>query len=104
MQRNGGEAVPRCSGNDAGRADYCYTQSSSPQSDPTPTMSPQSNPTMSPQSNPTADSLQNIGNNGKPANVFPLGQCQGDCDDDNECQEGLSCMQRNGGEAVPGCS
>jgi len=49
-------------------------------------------------------SLKNIGNNGNPSVYFPLGQCQGDCNNDNECQEGP--MQRSsggGGEAVPGC-
>ncbi|CAJ1960336.1 unnamed protein product [Cylindrotheca closterium] len=36
--------------------------------------------------------------------VFPLGLCVGDCDNDEDCQDGLECFQRNGGEAVPGCS
>jgi hypothetical protein len=45
-----------------------------------------------------------IGNNGVPANVFPLGECQGDCDTDAECQSGLVCFQRTADEAVPGCT
>ena len=32
-----------------------------------------------------------------------LGLCQGDCDSDGDCQEGLICFQRNGKEPVPGC-
>merc|ERR1719287_220191 len=27
-----------------------------------------------------------VGNNGRPARAFPLAECQGDCDDDGECQ------------------
>ena len=51
----------------------------------------------------TSNVLEEVGNNGEPADVFPLGQCQGDCDNDEECQPGLVCMQRDGGEVVPGC-
>ena len=51
----------------------------------------------------TSNVLEEVGNNGEPADVFPLGQCQGDCDNDEECQSGLVCMQRDGGEDVPGC-
>ncbi|KAL3942014.1 MAG: hypothetical protein SGBAC_003726 [Bacillariaceae sp.] len=36
--------------------------------------------------------------------VFPLDLCVGDCDNDSDCKDGLECFQRNGGEAVPGCS
>jgi len=36
--------------------------------------------------------------------AFPLGECEGDCDNDNECEGSLVCMKRNGGEIVPGCS
>jgi hypothetical protein len=43
------------------------------------------------------------GNNGKPRGHYPLGECQGDCDNDKECKEGLICFHRDGGEAVPGC-
>eukprot|EP00984_Skeletonema_dohrnii_P002523 scaffold874_cov126-Skeletonema_dohrnii-CCMP3373.AAC.2 len=45
-----------------------------------------------------------IGNNGKPTNSFPLSECMGDCDNNEECSSGLICYQRNGNnEAVPGC-
>ena len=30
--------------------------------------------------------LQEVGNNGLPYEVFPLGQCQGDCDSKADCQ------------------
>eukprot|EP00980_Cylindrotheca_fusiformis_P021305 scaffold8211_cov117-Cylindrotheca_fusiformis.AAC.1 len=35
---------------------------------------------------------------------FPLSLCQGDCDSDVDCRNGLQCFQRNGGTDVPGCS
>lgn len=41
---------------------------------------------------------------GRPADAFPLAQCQGDCDSDRDCQSGLICYQRNGGETVKGCA
>jgi len=37
-------------------------------------------------------------------NMLPLGQCEGDCDDDAHCAEGLYCSQRIGTDAVPGCT
>ena len=33
-----------------------------------------------------------------------LGLCEGDCDNDSDCAPGLKCFQRDGLEAVPGCS
>mmetsp|Transcript_23014 Transcript_23014/g.34333 ORF Transcript_23014/g.34333 Transcript_23014/m.34333 type:complete len:601 (+) Transcript_23014:77-1879(+) len=47
--------------------------------------------------------VQRIGNNGKPNNIFPLSKCRGDCDNDQECQEGLICYQRGSYGGVPGC-
>ncbi|KAL7491834.1 hypothetical protein ACHAWT_001093 [Skeletonema menzelii] len=48
--------------------------------------------------------VQRIGNNGSPNNVFPLTECKGDCDNDQECDQGLVCYQRYASyEAVPGC-
>lgn len=43
-----------------------------------------------------------VGEVGSPSSL--LAKCQGDCDGDNTCQSGLLCMQRDGNEAVPGCS
>jgi hypothetical protein len=31
------------------------------------------------------------------------GQCQGDCDSDDDCEQGLQCFQRSSSEKVPGC-
>lgn len=30
--------------------------------------------------------------------------CEGDCDNDDECEGDLICFQRSRGEAVPGCN
>ena len=40
-----------------------------------------------------------------PVERFPLGVCEGDCDDDADCQVGLVCFQRDGNsDPIPGCS
>lgn len=39
----------------------------------------------------------------KPTSI-KLGECQGDCNRDSDCANGLVCMQRSNGETVPGCS
>jgi hypothetical protein len=40
--------------------------------------------------------------NSSPSEVR-IGQCQGDCDADEDCEAGLYCYQRAASEAVPGC-
>lgn len=45
-----------------------------------------------------------VGDNGQPSANFPLGECEGDCDKDSDCESGLVCYQRNAGSSVPGCS
>lgn len=35
--------------------------------------------------------------------TYPLGVCDGDCDDDDDCAEGLKCYNRYSDETVPGC-
>jgi hypothetical protein len=47
--------------------------------------------------------LDIVGNNGSPTRAFPLSECQGECDSDNECQGSLVCLQRDAGHSVPGC-
>lgn len=32
-----------------------------------------------------------------------LGECQGDCHDDEECGQGFRCFERSNGESMPGC-
>jgi hypothetical protein len=48
-----------------------------------------------------ANALKMEGDNGDP--VFPVGNCDGDCDSDDDCLDGLKCFQRDGNEEVPGC-
>ena len=31
------------------------------------------------------------------------GLCEGDCDDDSQCEGDLICKQRNSGDSIPGC-
>ena len=68
----------------------CSPDSLPPSTSLSPTSSPITAPTTSPTltASPTSSTLpfQDIGNNGSPAEVFPLGECQGDCDNDGECQ------------------
>lgn len=46
--------------------------------------------------------LQGFGGNPDPS-LFPLQVCQGDCDNDDMCDFGLICYQRDANEPVPGC-
>jgi len=41
---------------------------------------------------------------GTPSDFYPLQRCEGDCDNDGHCENGLFCMQRDGNEPIPGCS
>jgi len=36
--------------------------------------------------------------------AWPYGLCEGDCDSDSDCSAGLTCHQRSGTSAVPGCT
>ena len=84
-QRSSGDTVPPgCSGTTTESTDYCY--------DPNDGAPP-----------PSTTTLGIVGDNGSPSSVFPLGRCQGDCDDDSECAAGLVCFDRNSGDSVPGC-
>jgi hypothetical protein len=44
------------------------------------------------------------GNNGVPSKSFPLKECQGDCDKDDDCAGSLRCFRRSGQQRVPGCT
>ena len=69
------EAVPGCSGRGKKNEQYCHVED-----------------------------LVIAGDNGKPSSAFPLGECQGDCDSDDDCAPGLICLQRHKTETVPGCT
>jgi len=77
FQRNGHEKVPGCKTGGSGDAsgwDFCYKEEKV-----------------------TSTAHWND------CNSIICGQCQGDCDTDANCAEGLKCFQRNGGESIPGC-
>jgi hypothetical protein len=52
--------------------------------------------------------IMGCGNNGDWKNkvgcTYPLRECTGDCDNDNDCAGDLVCHQRDPNETVPGCS
>jgi hypothetical protein len=46
--------------------------------------------------------LKYVGNNNDWGS-FKLGECEGDCDEDKDCQDGFKCFQREPNQAVEGC-
>lgn len=58
-QRDGLVEVPGCSGSGTSGTDYCIDRE--------------------------PDELAVIANDGSPSELFPLGNCEGDCDNDSEC-------------------
>jgi hypothetical protein len=77
-QRNDLEEVPGCLGSGRSGIDYCYQPSNN-------------------------NTLVLYAVAGAPIENYPLQKCQGDCRSDTECSPGLSCLVRNGTEAIPGC-
>ena len=98
FQRNGGTPVPGCSGNDGSRTDYCIRRSDiGQQPQPTPTNpKPVPSPVPAPVPKPTTPtggggggkglSLHFVGIN-PPPSALPLGECEGDCDNDDEVRK-----------------
>eukprot|EP00581_Thalassiosira_minuscula_P013152 CAMPEP_0183729502 /NCGR_PEP_ID=MMETSP0737-20130205/30475_1 /TAXON_ID=385413 /ORGANISM="Thalassiosira miniscula, Strain CCMP1093" /LENGTH=487 /DNA_ID=CAMNT_0025961705 /DNA_START=130 /DNA_END=1590 /DNA_ORIENTATION=- len=83
--------------------------SASPTSAPTtaPTLPPSQNttqPATTSNGRPQTNNLVDIGNDGSPSTAFPLSLCQGDCDNDDDCEGSAVCFKRDTNEAVPGCS
>jgi len=76
FERDGITNVPGCSGDGLGGYDYCFAPS------------------------PTDPLLVFLG--ATPGVI--LGLCEGDCDDDSDCDAGLECFQRSTLENVPGCN
>jgi len=84
--REGTEGVPGCTGTGEDGHDYCTDR-------------------------PDADYLAYVGNTdlplyALPESVFPLGNCEGDCDNDGDCDASLNlkCFTRNGFTNVPSCN
>ena len=105
-RREAFEEVPGCIGGETleGGSDFCVFDPFGEGYNP-PTDVPTTQPTNTPR--PTIvplppKHLVNFGGTPPLAN-FPLQRCQGDCDTDADCAEGLICYQRGANEAVPGC-
>lgn len=95
---------PYCSEDDFTNTDYCvfdvygegyFVPTDSPTAYPTVTMRPSITP-LPPRP------LSFLGST-PPADKLPLQICEGDCDNDQQCGEGLICFQREENMAVPGC-
>ena len=79
QQRTGNEPIPGCIGTAEPGEDYCR--------------SPDATSPPTPQPTGTSAELQVVFEGiGAPPN--PLGTCQGDCDNDDECEGSLKCFQR----------
>ena len=99
-------AVTGCIGGetDSTTTDYCvFDQYGIGYTPPTPV--PTNAPTIT--SRPTIEPLpaQPLVDYGgtPPASNIPLKICEGDCDKDEDCDQGLICFQRTSNETVPGC-
>jgi len=83
FQREDGETIPGCTGGskyDIEAKDYCFA----------------------PKLPTEAGVLNYVGECDDTSG--PCGECEGDCDSDDDCGAGLSCYERDALEAVPGCS
>ena len=47
--------------------------------------------------------IPSVNKGGNPTTHYLLSLCEGDCDNDDQCEEGLKCHQRDNGEPTPGC-
>ena len=105
------QTVPGCVGgeNDASRTDYCIInnkvveEEAAADEDDGEKEEDQAPPasTLGDQNNCTPKLLVSHGSNP----TMLLGLCEGDCDDDSQCQQGLVCKERDGNidPNVPGC-
>jgi hypothetical protein len=114
FQRTSNAVVPGCNGGeaDSSKSDYCVLPPNGPTpATPTAPASPFTPPTPAPASpvtpgpvDPiTLKDLESFGGS-PPASKFPLGLCEGDCDNNGDCEEGLVCFQRGSNQEVPGCA
>ncbi|KAL3916149.1 MAG: hypothetical protein SGILL_005311 [Bacillariaceae sp.] len=105
-RREANEEVPGCIGGEDldGGSDFCIFDAFGEGYFP-PTDVPSGAPTSTPK--PTIAQLppkQLVDHGGTPpVDKFPLQRCQGDCDTDDDCMDGLICFQRNENQTVPGC-
>ena len=85
------EAVPGCMGgeNDWSLTSYCVDEP---------------NPADSPPSSPQFPDIFSYPSDDFPSDGIPLGRCEGHCESDDQCENGLVCFEREMRfMAVPGC-
>lgn len=102
FQRTRFTAVPGCSGGsiDGSLSDYCVRRTNSETTnDRSPTATERNEATSSG----GIPSLRKIGNNVFHSSTYPLGNCEGDCDDNKDCNGVLVCQQRGRYQPVFGC-
>merc|ERR1712147_401574 len=87
FQRSGTTKVPGCTGKGVTNHDYCIK--------PTPKKTTPKKPSK--------PAIKDFGANAH-SRPGTLKLCQGDCDQDSQCDKGLKCFQRSGTTAVPGCT
>jgi len=119
LERLSNEDVPGCTGATASRngIDFCYDpradkNNADPEivqnEDPIPVSAPQAPPTPFLTSVPAPEfkgstELADIADENE-RDKFPLGRCEGDCDSDRDCADGMECYQRaTDSKMVPGC-
>jgi hypothetical protein len=106
-RREANQEVPGCIGGKdlVGESDFCifdpFGEGYSPPTD-TPSAAPTSTPKPTITQLPPKE-LVDFGGT-PPIDKFPLRRCEGDCDTDEDCMDGLICFQRNANETVPGCT
>ena len=93
FQRSGTTAVPGCTGGGGGDrsdVDYCVGN-------------PSSNIDDGDDGAAEDGELADVAGDLDDASIL-LGRCEADCDDDDECDSGLMCYQRDADEPIPGCN
>jgi hypothetical protein len=102
-QKDGPGSVEGCGGFDNSRTDFCTTPSGSVSSTSSPlpiiTNTPAGVVTKSPVPGGTALEFRTP----QCSKDAPCGLCQGDCDNDDECEGNLICQQKDGPGSVEGC-
>jgi hypothetical protein len=129
-QRDAYEPVPGCSGKGSEGSDYCYARIGLCQNhctedwyceyglvcyDPSLSTTPDVVPGCAftgegPEIGtnycvePEKGALVLVGDEDVPIDKFPLGLCEGECDNDDDCDGDLKCFQRDDFSPIPGCT
>lgn len=95
-QRFGNEEVPGCTGSALYQYDFCYD----------PNLANNNSPVNPPVSGAGGETWETplkylVGKGDEPPGK--LKKCEGDCDNDSECDVSLVCFQRYANEEIPGC-